>query len=39
VNTKHYYNVIFNFTAGEEIKFAPETDDWASLDANYSVAN
>lgn len=30
VNTKHYYNVVFNFTAGEEIKFAPETTDWVT---------
>lgn len=38
VNTKHYYNVVFNFTAGEEIIFAPETDEWASVKADYTVA-
>ena len=38
VNTKHYYNVTFNFTAGEEIIFAPETDDWSTEDAGYNVA-
>lgn len=37
-NTKHYYNVTFNFTAGEEIIFAPETDDWSTEDAGYNVA-
>lgn len=37
-NTKHYYNVTFNFTAGEEIIFAPETDEWASVKADYTVA-
>lgn len=37
-NTKHYYNVVFNFTAGEEIIFAPETDEWASVKADYTVA-
>lgn len=38
-NTKHYYNVTFNFTAGAEIIFAPETADWADpVDANYPVA-
>lgn len=39
VNTKHYYNVTFNFTAGEEIKFAPETAEWASVNANYEVTD
>lgn len=38
VNTKHYYNVTFNFTAGEEIIFAPETDDWSTEDEGYNVA-
>lgn len=38
-NTKHYYNVTFNFTAGEEIIFAPETDEWASVNADYTVAD
>lgn len=37
-NTKHYYNVTFNFTAGEEIIFAPETDDWSTKDEGYNVA-
>lgn len=37
VNTKHYYNVTFNFTAGDEIIFAPETDDWSTEDAGYNV--
>lgn len=36
-NTKHYYNVTFNFTAGEEIIFAPETDDWSTEDEGYNV--
>lgn len=36
-NTKHYYNVTFNFTAGEEIIFAPETDDWSTEDAGYNI--
>lgn len=30
INTKHYYNVTFNFTAGEEIEFAPSTTEWAT---------
>lgn len=39
-NTKHYYNVVFNFTAGEEIKFTPSTTDWATpVNTNYTVAN
>lgn len=29
INTIHYYNITFNFTA-EEIKFAPEVEEWAS---------
>ncbi len=29
INTIHYYNITFNFTAGKEIKFAPEVEDWA----------
>jgi hypothetical protein len=37
-NTKHYYNVTFNFTAGEEIKFTPSTTDWVSEDKDYTVA-
>lgn len=36
-NTKHYYNVTFNFTVGEEIKFAPETDDWSTKNDGYDV--
>lgn len=39
VNTKHYYNVTFNFTAGEEILFAPVTTDWVSENKDYTVAN
>lgn len=40
VNTKHYYNVTFNFTAGEEIKFAPTTEDWVTPapETNFDVA-
>lgn len=38
VNTKHYYNVTFNFTAGEEIIFAPVTTDWVSENKDYTVA-
>lgn len=38
VNTKHYYNVVFNFTAGEEIKFTPSTTDWVSENKDYTVA-
>lgn len=29
-NTKHYYNVTFNFTVGEEIKFAPSVTEWST---------
>ncbi len=36
-NTKHYYNVTFNFTVGEEIKFAPETDEWSTKNYGYDV--
>ena len=36
-NTKHYYNVTFNFTAGEEILFAPETTDWATSQHDFAV--
>ena len=32
INTKHYYNITFNFTAGEEIKFAPSVEEWATSD-------
>ena len=39
VNTKHYYNVTFNFTAGEEILFAPVTTDWVSENKDYTVAD
>lgn len=37
INTKHYYNVTFNFTAGEEIIFAPETTDWATSQHDFAV--
>lgn len=38
-NTKHYYNVTFNFTAGEEIIFAPETTDWATSQHDFAVTD
>ena len=38
-NTKHYYNVTFNFTAGEEILFAPETTDWATSQHDFAVTD
>ena len=37
INTKHYYNITFNFTAGEEIKFTPEVEDWASENHRYDA--
>lgn len=38
-NTKHYYNVTFNFTAGEEILFAPETTEWATSQHDFAVTD
>ncbi|MBO5661705.1 MAG: fimbrillin family protein [Tidjanibacter sp.] len=39
INTKHYYNVTFNFTAGEEIEFAPETTEWATSQHDFAVTD
>lgn len=37
INTKHYYNVTFNFTAGEEIIFTPSITDWATSQHDFAV--